>query len=52
MRKKAVNGKKKMPRSTKRMAKERRILFVMLIIIPPEISNTYRYLLKGVSLFL
>jgi hypothetical protein len=50
MRKKAVNGKKKMPRSTKSMPKERRILFVMLIIIPPKISNTYRYILKGMRL--
>ena len=49
MRKRAVNGKKKTPRSTKSMAKERRILFVMRIIIPHKISNTYRDPLKDIG---
>jgi hypothetical protein len=52
MRKRAVNGKKKIPRSTKSMAKERRILFVMLIVISPKISSFYADSLKATGLFL
>jgi len=50
MRKRAVNGKKKTPRSTKSTAKEMRILFVMLIVILLKISNSYRDPLKHMGL--
>jgi hypothetical protein len=46
MRKRAVNGKKKTPRSTKRIPKEMRIRFVMLITIPPNINYLQIYI-KG-----
>jgi hypothetical protein len=42
MRNRAVNGRKNMTRSTMSTPKESRIRFVMVIVIPPIISNACR----------